>query len=142
MEKYIHENIAPNNVGQYVGGMKPSQLHLSQEKDIILGTFSMASEGMDIPKLNTCILGSPKSDVEQSVGRIFREKACDRTHHPLIVDIIDDFSLFTKQAEKRQTLYRKMNFKIFMDGIEVTKKQRKKKKKEIDIYEITECLID
>ena len=34
----------------------------------------MASEGMDIPKLNTCILGR-KSDVEQSVGRIFREKS-------------------------------------------------------------------
>lgn len=142
MEKYIHENIAPNNVGQYVGGMKPSQLHLSQEKDIILGTFSMASEGMDIPKLNTCILGSPKSDVEQSVGRIFREKACDRTHHPLIVDIIDDFSLFRKQAEKRQTLYRKMNFKIYMNGEEVTKKKTTRKKKQIDIFEITECLFD
>tara|TARA_Y100000389_G_scaffold22767_1_gene19469 strand:- start:6371 stop:7798 length:1428 start_codon:yes stop_codon:yes gene_type:complete len=142
MEKYIHENIAPNNVGQYVGGMKPSQLHHSQEKDIILGTFSMASEGMDIPKLNTCILGSPKSDVQQSVGRIFREKECDRTHHPLIVDIIDDFSLFTNQAGKRQTLYRKMNFKLFMDGEEVTKKKTTRKKKEIDIFEITECLFD
>ena len=38
----------------------------------------MASEGMDIPKLNTVILASPKSDVEQSVGRVFRQKACDR----------------------------------------------------------------
>ena len=123
MERYIHEKIAPNNVGQYVGGMKPNQLHESQKKDIILGTFSMASEGMDIPKLNTCILGSPKSDVEQSVGRIFREKACDRTHHPLIIDIIDDFSLFKRQSEKRQTLYKKMNFKLFMNGEElVTKK--------------------
>ena len=142
MEKYIHENIAPDNVGQYVGGMKPNQLRISQDKDIILGTFSMASEGMDIPKLNTCILASPKSDVEQSVGRIFREKACDRTHHPLIVDIIDDFSLFTKQADKRQILYRKMNFRLFMNGEEVTKKKRTKKKKEPDIFEVDECLID
>ena len=102
----------------------------------------MASEGMDIPKLNTCILASPKSDVEQSVGRIFREKACDRTHHPLIVDIIDDFSLFVKQAEKRQTLYRKMNFKLFMNGEEVTKKKRATKKKKQDIFEVDECLID
>ena len=142
MEKYIHENIAPDNVGQYVGGMKPNQLRISQEKDIILGTFSMASEGMDIPKLNTCILASPKSDVEQSVGRIFREKACVRTHHPLIVDIIDDFSMFTKQASKRQVLYRKMNFKIFMNGEEVTKKKRQYKKKQQDIFEVDECLID
>ena len=27
----------------------------------------MASEGMDIPKLNTIILASPKSDIVQSV---------------------------------------------------------------------------
>ena len=61
--------------GLYVGGMKPFDLHESQEKDVILGTFSMAAEGMDIPKLNTIILASPKSDVVQAVGRIMREKA-------------------------------------------------------------------
>ena len=41
--------------GLYVGGMKPFDLHESQEKDVILGTYSMAAEGMDIPKLNTII---------------------------------------------------------------------------------------
>ena len=34
----------------------------------------MAAEGLDIPKLNTLILASPKSDVQQSCGRILREK--------------------------------------------------------------------
>ena len=102
----------------------------------------MASEGMDIPKLNTCILGSPKSDVEQSVGRIFREKACDRTHHPLIIDIIDDFSLFKRQSEKRKTLYKKMNFKLFVNGEELIKNKKTRKKKENDITDIEECLID
>ena len=51
--------------------MKPEQLRKSQQKRILLATFSMASEGMDIPSLDTVILSSPKSDVEQSVGRIF-----------------------------------------------------------------------
>ena len=144
MEKYIHVNIAPNNVGQYVGGMKPDALRISQEKDIILGTFSMASEGMDIPKLNAIILASPKSDVEQSVGRIFREKACDRTHHPLIIDIIDDFSMFKRQSEKRQTMYRKMNFKLFLNGSneEFIKVKKSRKKKVKELYEIDECLLD
>ena len=54
-------------------GMKPNELRDSQEKDIILGTFSMAAEGMDIPKLNTIILSSPKSDVVQAVGRILKK---------------------------------------------------------------------
>jgi hypothetical protein len=31
--------------------MKPAELRDSQEKDIILRTYSKASEGMDIPKI-------------------------------------------------------------------------------------------
>ena len=116
-----------SSFGFYVGGMKPDELRDSQEKDIILATFSMASEGMDIPKLNTIFLASPKSDVEQSVGRIFRQKVCDRVFHPLIVDIQDMFSMFQKQFEKRISLYHKSNFTIFKDGEEIKKRKRKKK---------------
>jgi len=118
--------------GFYVGGMKPDELRDSQEKDIILATFSMASEGMDIPKLNTVFLASPKSDVEQSVGRIFRQKACDRLFHPLIVDIQDKYSMFEKQCEKRISLYHKSNYTLFKDGEEIKKRKRKKKEKIVD----------
>ena len=120
--------------GYYVGGMKPDELRESQEKDILLATFSMAAEGMDIPKLDTVILGSPKSDVEQSVGRIFRKKACDRTFHPLIIDIQDNFSMFEKQCGKRITLYNKMNFTLFKDGEEVKKRKKRKKEEPIQKY--------
>ena len=115
--------------GYYVGGMKPDELRESQEKDILLATFSMASEGMDIPKLDTVILASPKSDVEQSVGRVFRKKACDRDFHPLIIDLQDNFSMFQNQCNKRKVLYRKLNFTIFHNGEEIKKKTRKKKTK-------------
>ena len=117
--------------GYYVGGMKPDELRESQEKEILLATFSMASEGMDIPKLDTVILASPKSDVEQSVGRIFRKKACDREFHPLIIDIQDKFSMFEKQCNKRIQLYHKLNFTIFHNEEEVKKRTRKKKEKVI-----------
>ena len=79
--------------GYYVGGMKPQGLRDAQEKNVILGTFSMASEGMDIPKLNTMILASPKSDIVQSVGRILRQKKEIRKFTPLIIDI-DQISVF------------------------------------------------
>ena len=115
------------SVGFYVGGMKPDELRDSQGKDILLATFSMASEGMDIPKLNTVILSSPKSDVEQSVGRVFRQKACDRNFHPLIIDIQDTFSLFKKQCEKRVNFYHKSNFTIFKDKEQIIKKRKQKK---------------
>ena len=126
-KKLEKENIT---CGFYVGGVKPELLREAQTKDIILGTFSMASEGMDIPKLNTVILASPKSDVEQSVGRIFRLKACDRKFHPLIIDMQDTFSMFKKQCEKRITFYHKSNFTIFKNDEEIQKKRKGKKASE------------
>ncbi len=54
----------------------------------------MAAEGMDIPKLNTIILASPKSDVVQAVGRIMSEKVEVRKFHPLIIDINDIIQIF------------------------------------------------
>ena len=101
----------------YVGGMKPSELRDSQEKDIILGTFSMASEGMDIPKLNTIVLASPRSDVVQSVGRILREKADVRKFHPLVIDIKDTHSnleIFQRQCNKRIAYYKRSNHDIHL----------------------------
>ena len=145
-QKWCHENIQNNIAGQYVGGLKPSELRDSQEKDIILGTFSMASEGMDIPKLNTIILASPKSDVIQSVGRILREKANVRKFHPLVIDFKDthpNLSVFNRQCDKRIIFYKKNNHEIYLyksDGSKEKIEKRQKKKKEL--YEIKEYLID
>jgi superfamily II DNA or RNA helicase len=135
----IYKMLEGQSRGFYVGGMKPDQLRDSQEKDIILATFSMAAEGMDIPKLDTVILGSPKSDVEQSVGRVFRKKACDRDFHPLIIDLQDKFSMFQKQCDKRLALYKKMNFTIFHNGEEI-KKRKPQKEKKVKVQEF--CLMD
>ena len=145
-QKWCHENIQNNIAGQYVGGLKPSELRDSQEKDIILGTFSMASEGMDIPKLNTIILASPKSDVVQSVGRILREKADVRKFHPLVIDFKDthpNLSVFNRQCDKRIIFYKKNNYEIHLykwDGSKEKIEKRQKKKKEL--HEIKEYLID
>tara|TARA_B100000401_G_scaffold135444_1_gene89760 strand:+ start:985 stop:3573 length:2589 start_codon:yes stop_codon:yes gene_type:complete len=101
------------SVGYYVGGMKDEELKKSEEEcDILLGTFSMASEGMDIPKLDTLILASPKSDVVQSVGRILRKKPEDRLYTPLIIDINDMFSMFINQSKKREKYYNKCKYNI------------------------------
>tara|TARA_B100001094_G_scaffold54130_1_gene49652 strand:+ start:7570 stop:8970 length:1401 start_codon:yes stop_codon:yes gene_type:complete len=132
----LYELLSDYSRGFYVGGMKPNDLRDSQEKDILLATFSMASEGMDIPKLDTVILASPKSDVEQSVGRVFRKKACDREFHPLIIDIQDNFSMFQNQCNKRLTLYKRMGFSIFHNGEQIpNRKPRKKKLKEFALLD-------
>ena len=75
----------------------------------------MAAEGMDIPHLDTLILASPRTDIEQSVGRILRKKVEDRTVKPIIVDIVDKFSVFINQGKKRNTYYKKNKYKIVFE---------------------------
>ena len=104
----------------------------------------MASEGMDIPKLNTIILASPKSDIVQSVGRILREKKETRKFHPLIIDINDEFSIFINQSNKRLMFYNKCNYDINiyqLDGYFVKYEKKKAKKKKTKTLDLDECLL-
>jgi superfamily II DNA or RNA helicase len=98
--------------GLYYGGLKPEVLALSEQKQVILATFAIASEGYDQKGLDTLILASPKSDIIQSVGRILRDKELDRKHVPLIIDIVDKFSIFERQGAKRMKYYQSNNYTI------------------------------
>ena len=97
-----------STVGKYIGGMKQSQLEESTEKQIILATYAMASEGFDHKNLSILVMISPKTDIIQSVGRILRQKH-DNT---VIVDIIDKHDTFQNQWNKRRVYYKKCNYKI------------------------------
>jgi superfamily II DNA or RNA helicase len=68
----------------------------------------MASEGLDIKSLTTLFMVTPKTDIEQTVGRILREKH----KNPIVVDIIDSHSIFQNQWKKRKLFYIKENYKI------------------------------
>ena len=112
--KELYELLKDNiySIGYYVGGMKQNKLDESATKDIILGTFQLAQEGLDIPSLNMLLFASPISDIEQSIGRILREKPENRIHIPLIIDIVDDFSIFKNRFNKRLNFYKKKNYNI------------------------------
>jgi superfamily II DNA or RNA helicase len=99
--------------GLYVGGMKNSELEESKNKQIILGTYSMVSEGFDLPKLDTLVLATSKSDIEQSVGRIQRKHVLSENDNiPTVIDIVDNFSIFGNQFIKRKRFYNKMKYDI------------------------------
>lgn len=104
--------------GYYVGGMKQEDMKESEQKKIILATYAIAAEGFDVKGLDTLILASPKSDIIQSVGRILREKEEDRKHIPIIIDIVDRFSLFEKQAKKRIAYYKSNKYRIEGDTLD------------------------
>ena len=108
---YLHDAISHRQiatVGYYIGGMKEKQLKESETKKVIVATYAMASEGLDIKSLTTLILATPRTDVVQAVGRILRVKH-DR---PLVIDIVDTHEVFKRQYKKRATFYRKNNYKI------------------------------
>jgi superfamily II DNA or RNA helicase len=115
--EYFHDAIEHRKiatVGYYVGGMKEAALKLSESKKVIIATYAMASEGLDIKTLTTLIMASPKTDVCQSVGRILRVKHAA----PLVIDIIDPQDVFRSQWLKRQTYYIKQRYRIVMTDTE------------------------
>lgn len=113
IEDYIVEkNIADKDYGYYVGGMKQEQLNVSSGKQIILATFQLASEGFNVPTLNTVIFASPISDIQQSIGRILRERPEDRKYTPLCIDIADEFSVFHRKTGARMKFYNNNKYKI------------------------------
>lgn len=103
---------AGHTAGFYWGGLKPPQLRAAEACRVMLATFAYASEGMDVPGLDTLLLASPKTDIEQSVGRILRLKEADRERVPLVLDVVDDFSLFERQGAKRAAFYRRHGYAI------------------------------
>jgi superfamily II DNA or RNA helicase len=108
---YLYNAIVSRNiasVGYYVGGMKERDLKETESKQLVIATYSMAAEALDIKSLTTLIMATPKTDIEQSVGRILREKHA----RPRVIDIIDSHTNFKNQWKKRKSFYIKENYKI------------------------------
>lgn len=105
----------PITCGLYIGEMNNDQRVVSRECDVILGTFKIASVGMDIPDLNCLVLASPRKDIEQSVGRIFRKVGALK---PRIIDIIDDHPMFISQGRVRKEFYKQYEFTIIQSKVD------------------------
>jgi superfamily II DNA or RNA helicase len=106
--KIVCKNIA--SVGYYVGGMSEQELKKTEKKQVILASFSMASEALDIPSLNAEFLITPKTDIVQCVGRVLRAKHA--FSNPIIYDIKDSHDVFVRQWLKRKAYYKKQNYNV------------------------------
>ena len=128
----------------YVGGMKEEVREQgAATAKIILASYAMASEAMNIKTLNTVILASPRKAVEQSTGRILRIRPDQREVPPMIVDIIDSHQMYQSQWRKRLEYYKKCSYQIERwsmtgeAGVPIQIKAPKKEKQEK-----IGCLID
>jgi len=108
---YLYEGISHRglaSVGYYVGGMKQIKLQETEEKQIVLATYAMAAEALDIKTLSSLIMVTPKTDITQSIGRILRVKHAN----PIVVDIVDKHDIFQNQWTQRKRFYKKCNYRI------------------------------
>jgi len=77
----IQTGVPHKDTGMYVGLQyykgkkheKEAQREKTKTKPLIFATYKMASEATDVPWADTCVLGTPRADVNQIVGRIRRE---------------------------------------------------------------------
>jgi superfamily II DNA or RNA helicase len=123
--KYLYEgavkrNIADGSIGYYLGGMKSEKLKESEGKQLILATYAMASEGLDIKTLGALVMATPKSDIIQTAGRILRTT----DGRKLIVDVVDQHDIFQNQHAKRKTFYRKQKYLMNKVGVDDFRKAR------------------
>jgi superfamily II DNA or RNA helicase len=131
---YIHDAIKHRGfatVGYYIGGMKEKDLKITEGKNIVVATYKMAEEALDIKTLTTIVMSTPKKDVRQAVGRILRKNG-----EKLVIDFIDQHDIFKRHWDKRRRWYNTQNFTISMTDVEGYKEDnwelvpsRKKSKK-------------
>jgi hypothetical protein len=79
---------------------------------ILLATYQMASEAFSVKKLNTVFLATPRKHVEQSTGRIFRQRVEERAVAPHIIDIIDSHECHKRRWYVRQKFYKECQYTI------------------------------
>lgn len=149
--KYLHDAIEHRSiatVGYYVGGMKEKDLKLSEGKQVVIATYAMAEEALDIKSLTTLIMATPKTDVTQAVGRILRMKHAN----PQVFDIVDSHDVFQRQWVKRKKLYSKSKYNIYystdyknnkwetlFENGKMVKNKKTKQQKQDDIFDV--CIL-
>ena len=85
------------------------------KKLYLFGSYKIAREGLDIPRLSRLFMASPVKDpviVEQSVGRIRRVHE-SKSELPVVYDVIDEnIGMCCGMFKKRKTTYRKIEAEI------------------------------
>jgi len=106
---WLKENLKDSAL--YIGGLEQKALDEAAKARIVIGTFSLAQEGLDIPTLDTVFLVTPHSDVKQAIGRILRGAS-----RPFIWDVVDSWSILYSMWRKRLATYRELG--IVVEGEE------------------------
>ena len=99
----LNEFLGDKISGLFIGKTSKEEKTASKTKRVLLATYAIASEGFNHPELNTLVFATPRSNVNQAIGRIYRKR---HEISPTIVDIVDNVGIFVCQYRKRQRVYK------------------------------------
>lgn len=112
------------------------ELYKAEEARVMFVTYQMTSEGIDVPPVDTIVLATPSSDVEQAIGRgrrfcvpvrhgglmepedcahfcPWRAETCEGKGRLVVSDVCDpDVPLAQKRESWRMFYYRSERFKV------------------------------
>ena len=109
----MKETAQSNIHGETSKKKKLERDELSKKSKIILTTRAMAAEGFDRPGISAVVLATPLKQgtgLEQSIGRC--QRLCSNVTSKVVVDIVDNFSLFSTMAKGRENFYKQKGYKI------------------------------
>ena len=87
-----NEGVPGQDIGYYVGGMKPHEIKATKTRRVVLGTYQMCSTGTDCPVWDTLVMATPRADVKQTIGRVLR--FANGKKQPVILDLVDHNPIF------------------------------------------------
>lgn len=88
----------------YLGGM--SRAKIPADVRVLVSTPQMFGEGADFPRLDTLLLLTPVSQIEQLLGRVMRDHP-DKASPVVIVDLVDEdyYGVVKGMARRRASQY-------------------------------------
>lgn len=112
-ERLMRSGVPSHMIGSYYGEVSAEERESALHKRIVLCTYAMAEEGLDVPTANTLIEAAPRGDSsQQTIGRILRDKMTPHVQ-PTIVTLVDDWcGMAMGMYRHREQQYRK--YKCFL----------------------------
>ncbi len=107
----LHQRGVPlEELGLFHGSTKEAERTVQLSRPVVLCSYGMANEGLDKKEADTCVMATPKGRVVQCIGRI--QRPCPTKMSPLVLDVADDFSIYTQLRWKRQKLYGREKYEV------------------------------
>lgn len=104
----LDNDISETEIGIYKGGVKDTDREkIITQKSIVLATYGAMDLGTDAPNLSLLVMGTPRSNVIQIVGRIRR--IAENKKPPVVYDLVDTFPDCERMFQSRMKDYKLMS---------------------------------